>query len=41
VTEQTVIFQGLASLAVGVAAAVLPVWRAIRVPIIQALGRIG
>jgi putative ABC transport system permease protein len=41
VTEQTVIFQGLAALAVGIAAAVLPIWRAVRVPIIQALGRIG
>lgn len=41
VTEQTILFQGLAALAVGVAAAVLPVWRAARVPIIQALGRIG
>jgi len=41
VTKETVIFQCLAALAVGVAAAVLPVWRAARVPIIQALGRIG
>jgi putative ABC transport system permease protein len=41
VTEETVIFQGLAALAVGIAAAVLPIWRAVRVPIIQALGRIG
>jgi putative ABC transport system permease protein len=41
VTKQTVIFQGLAALAVGMAAAVLPTWRAVRVPIIQALGRIG
>jgi len=41
VTPQTVLFQGLATLAVGVAAAVLPTWRAVRVPIIQALGRVG
>jgi putative ABC transport system permease protein len=41
VTERTVLFQGLAALAVGVSAAVLPVWRAARVPIVQALGRIG
>jgi putative ABC transport system permease protein len=41
VTKQTVVFQGLAALAVGMAAAVLPTWRAVRVPIIQALGRIG
>lgn len=41
VTKQTVIFQGLAGLAVGMAAAILPTWRAVRVPIIQALGRIG
>jgi len=41
VTDQTVLFQGLAALAVGVAAAVLPTWRAVRVPIIQALGRVG
>ena len=41
VTGQTVIFQGLAALAVGVAAAVLPTWRSVRIPIIQALGRIG
>ena len=41
VTKETVIFQCLAALAVGIAAAVLPVWRAARVPIIQALGRIG
>jgi putative ABC transport system permease protein len=41
VTNQTVIFQGLAALAVGIAAAILPTWRAVRVPIIQALGRVG
>jgi len=41
VTKQTVIFQGLAALAVGMAAAVLPIWRAVRVPIVQALGRVG
>ena len=41
VTGQTVIFQGLAALAVGVAAAVLPTWRSVRIPIIRALGRIG
>jgi len=41
VTKQTVVFQGLAALAVGMAAAVLPTWRAVRVPIIQALGRVG
>jgi putative ABC transport system permease protein len=41
VTKQTVIFQGVAALAVGMAAAVLPTWRAVRVPIIHALGRIG
>jgi putative ABC transport system permease protein len=41
VTKQTVIFQGLAALAVGMASAVLPTWRAVRVPIIQALGRVG
>ncbi len=41
VTKQTVIFQGLAALAVGTASAVLPTWRAVRVPIIQALGRVG
>jgi putative ABC transport system permease protein len=41
VTKQTVIFQGLAALAVGTAGAVLPAWRAVRVPIVQALGRIG
>jgi putative ABC transport system permease protein len=41
VTNQTVIFQGLAALAVGIAAAILPAWRAVRVPIIQALGRVG
>jgi putative ABC transport system permease protein len=41
VTDQTVLFQGLASLAVGGAAAILPTWRAVRLPIIQALGRVG
>jgi putative ABC transport system permease protein len=41
VTKETVVFQGLAVLAVGMAAAVLPAWRAVRVPIVQALGRIG
>jgi putative ABC transport system permease protein len=41
VTKETVVFQGLAALAVGMAAAVLPAWRAVRVPIVQALGRIG
>jgi putative ABC transport system permease protein len=41
VTDQTVLFQALAALAVGVAAAVLPAWRALRIPITQALGRVG
>jgi putative ABC transport system permease protein len=41
VTKETVLFQGLAALAVGMVAAVLPAWRAVRVPIVQALGRIG
>jgi putative ABC transport system permease protein len=41
VTKETVVFQGLAALAVGMVAAVLPAWRAVRVPIVQALGRIG
>jgi putative ABC transport system permease protein len=41
VTKETVVFQGLAALAVGMAAAVLPAWRAVRIPIVQALGRIG
>lgn len=41
VTDQTVLFQALAALTVGAAAAVLPIWRTVRVPIIQALGRIG
>ncbi len=41
VTEQTVLFQSLAAVAVGVAAAILPTWRAVRIPIIQALGRVG
>jgi putative ABC transport system permease protein len=41
VTDQTVFFQALAALAVGAAAAVLPAWRALRIPITQALGRVG
>jgi putative ABC transport system permease protein len=40
VTKETVVLQGLAALAVGMAAAGLPAWRAVRVPIVQALGRI-
>jgi putative ABC transport system permease protein len=41
VTKETVVLQGLAALAVGMAAAGLPAWRAVRVPIVQALGRIA